>query len=190
MMHHPISNIANGDAIAKSLDEYFQIQIFGHLHKPVSDGNGCIHIHSGAFQPPKDENDKSEAYFSVYNILELDVNTKDGADNLSVQLLVEQYDTVAQSFIDMNKESKHFNLPIKRHINRWKEEAVQLNLPKDVTERTVKYTFLQLPNPKAIIDRMSHYDNGKSHNRNCIDFLNQMQAENRMTELWEEIKKK
>jgi hypothetical protein len=62
------------------------------------------------------------------------------------------------------------------------------NLPDGVSVYTVKRKFIQLKNPKAIIDRMGHYDKEKTHSRNCLDFLNQMESENRMVELWEEIK--
>ena len=75
MMHHPLSRIKKGAEIQEVLDRKFQIQIFGHLHKPASDDNNAVHILSGAFQPPAD-GDKSE-YFSVYNILELEMGDSD-----------------------------------------------------------------------------------------------------------------
>ena len=189
MMHHPTANLANGEQVASVLDASFQIQIFGHLHKPVSDSRDCIHIHSGALQPPNDEKDESVSYFSVYNILELDVINRQGKDILSVQLRVEQYDANRNAFVEMQQESKHFDLPLKKHVNRWKMDSNVNVLPATVTERTVKYKFLQLNNPKAIIDRMSSYDENKSHNKNCVDFLSQMQAEHRLAELWKEINK-
>lgn len=191
MMHHPIHNLVYGEQIASELDENFQIQIFGHLHKPVSNNNGVVHIHSGAFQPPKDKNDKSGNYFSIYNMLELDVKTEDDIDNLEVTLSVEKYDEERKCFNKMEYESKSFIIPLKKHINRWSGGTqVQPGLPKGVTERTVKYQFLQLTNPKGVMNRMRYsYDDNKSHNKNCIDFLNKMQTEQRLLELWNEIKK-
>lgn len=193
MMHHPIHNLVCGEQIKNKLDENFQIQIFGHLHKPVSDNNNAVHIHSGAFQPPKDENDKSGDYFSVYNILELDVESEDEIDNLTVRLRVEKFNEDTKEFVEMEAESKNFKLHLNKSANRW-DAANQIQqgmLPKGITERTVKYKFLQLDNPKAIMRNLNYsYDEDKSHNKNCIDFLNKMQSEQRMLELWNEIKQK
>lgn len=189
MMHHPISNLTNGIQIANVLDSFSQIQIFGHLHKPASHKNECIYIHSGALQPPKSDNDNSEEYFSVYNILELDVTTKDGENSLRVQLKVEKYDENKNSFVEMERESRDLYLPLKQHVSRWCQETEQTSLPDGITERTVKYEFLRRPDLKTIINRMSPYcyDKDKSLNVNCVNFLNQMQAEHRMAELWREL---
>lgn len=190
MMHHPVSNLVYGECISKELDENFQIQIFGHLHRPVSRENGAIHIHSGAFQPPKHEGDHSGEYFSVYNILELDVTGEGGKDILHVKLRVEKYDEELKDFREMKDETKSFDLMLNRRANRWVEEkqALPQALPEGVTERTVKYQFLQLDNPKAVMSRMRYsYDKNKSYNKNCIEFLNIIQTEQRMLELWNEI---
>lgn len=190
MMHHPTSNLAQGEQIAQVLDGLFQIQIFGHLHQPVSDGKNNIHIHSGALQPPKNENDNNEGYFSIYNILELDVKKQDGDDILRAQLRVEKYDEDKNEFVEVPQESKCFDLLLSKQRNRWCKDAKQTALPEGVSERTVRSKFLRLTNPKTVINRMSSYDDDKSFNANCIDFLNQMQAEQRMAELWSEINKK
>ncbi len=188
MMHHPISNLVFGERISRELDENFQVQIFGHLHRPVSNENGAVHIHSGAFQPPKYEGDHSSDYFSVYNILELDVASEEGKDKLHVMLRVEKYDEDLKDFREMENETKSFVLPLNKRVNRWADENIE-TLPEGVTERTIKYKFLQLGNPKAVMKRMRYsYDGNKSYNKNCIEFLNKMQAEHRMLELWNEIK--
>lgn len=193
MMHHPIHNLVCSESISSVLDETFQVQIFGHLHLPVSNINGAIHIHSGAFQPPKDEDDKPGDYFSVYNILELDITKIDGIDSLKVDLRVEKYDERCKTFKKIEEESKIFNLTLKKHMNRWRQENhVRPEIfPEGVTERTVKYRFLQLENPKAVMKEMQYsYDENKSHNKNCIEFLNSMQAKGRMLELWYVIRDK
>lgn len=195
MMHHPTSRLVCGKQIANVLDENFQIQIFGHMHKPVSNINNAIHIHSGALQPQQDEDDKSEGYFSIYNILELDVISENEITKLNVQLRVEQYDRDRDVFVEIDSESKRFTLPLKKHVNRWRKEnqpkSKPETLPEGVTERTVKYKFLQLDNPMSIMKRMRYYyDKDKSHNKNCLDFLNKVQAEQRISELWNEINQK
>ena len=158
MMHHPSSRLIDGEKIADTLNKQFQIQIFGHLHQPVSYVNEAVHIHSGALQPQNDQEDKSEGYFSVYNILEMEVISKNDEDNLNVQLRVEQYDNDRNEFVEIDEESKNFVLPLKKHKNRWpKEKSPQIQpkaLPEGVTDRTVKYKFLQLDNPRSIMRRM------------------------------------
>ena len=194
MMHHPVHNLVCSECVSRELDKNFQIQIFGHLHKPVSNDHGAVHIHSGAFQPPHDENDKSENYFSVYNILELDVVKDNENDYLKIFLKVEKYDELVKGFREMEDESKSFVLPLKKHVNRWERNIRQVQpelLPEGITERTVKYRFLQLPSPKDIMDSMGYfYDDCKSFNKNCVDFLNRMQVERRMLELWSKINMK
>lgn len=193
MMHHPINNLVYGECISSVLDDTFQVQIFGHLHQPVSNVNGAVHIHSGAFQPPKEEGDKSSDYFSVYNILELDITTIDGIDSLKVDLRVEKYDDECKTFKKIEEESKIFHLTLKRHVNRWRHGThFQPEVfPAGVTERTVKYKFLQLENPKAVMTEMHYsYDDNKSHNKNCIEFLNSVQAKGQMLELWNLIRHK
>ena len=193
MMHHPIDNLVHGEQIAKELDEKFQVQIFGHLHRPVSNANGAIHIHSGAFQPPQYEGNHSGDYFSVYNILELDVKCENGMDCLHVVLRVEKYENELKNFKEMEDETKSFVLPLTKRVNRWANDSLEAQdvLPEGVSERTVKYQFLQLYNPKAVMHRMHYaYDEHKSYNKNCIEFLNKMQTEHRMLELWNEINRK
>lgn len=192
MMHHPVSRLLRGERIARALDRNFHIQIFGHLHQPVSNEEGVVRINSGALQPPKDEYDKSEGYFSVYNILELGMSKENGLDNLNVMLRVERYDENNKEFVEIEEESKSFVLPLKKHESRWcKEKQTRVKpevFPEGVSDRTVKYKFLQIENPKAIMKRMNYsYDENKSHNMNCIDFLNKMQSEQRMLELWNTI---
>ena len=195
MMHHPTSRLACGEEIAKVLDDKFHIQIFGHLHQPASYTNEVIHIHSGALQPTSSESDSSDGYFSVYNILEMRVSNKNGVDYLNIHLGVEQFDAEAKTFKKMQDESKDFVIALQKNVNRWNKDECELQpkeaLPQDITERTIKYRFLQLDNPKEIMLQMDYsYDEEKSHNKNCILFLQKIQSEQRMLELWNVINQK
>lgn len=187
MMHHPLSRIKKGAEIQEVLDRKFQIQIFGHLHKPASDDNNAVHILSGAFQPPAD-GDKSE-YFSVYNILELE---KGESDTLNVQLYVEKYNK--DTFQHLDQESKIFKVKLKkRHPNRWltKKEGVKmktLNLPDGVTLREVRFTFLQSPKVVKIMKDFGIYDSNMSLSANSVHFLKTMEETNRLSELWKKLK--
>ena len=187
MMHHPLSRIKKGAEIQEVLDRKFQIQIFGHLHKPASDDNNAVHILSGAFQPPAD-GDKSE-YFSVYNILELEMGD---SDTLNVQLYVEKYNK--DTFEHLDQESKIFKVKLKkRHPNRWltKKEGVKmktLNLPDGVTLREVRFTFLQSPKVVKIMKDFGIYDSNKSLSANSVHFLKMMEETDRLSELWKKLK--
>ena len=187
MMHHPTSNLVNGEKIANILDQNYQIQIFGHLHKPASDTNNCFHISSGAMQPPAYEGDVAGAYFSVFNILEIDVVSLDGKDVLEANLRVQKYKDDENKFEEIKDESKVFKTMLKKHQNRWTEGQKE-ELPEGVTVRKVRYTFLQHRNPKGVMRKFSAYDSDKSFNENCIAFLKMMENQHRLSELWNEIK--
>lgn len=105
----------------KVVDKKFQIQIFGHLHKPASDSNNSVHILSGALQPPINGEEDKKWYFSVYNILELDIESKEQAlDVLKVKLQVEKYN--GQDFEHNTEDSRIFEIELmKPHINRWEQ---------------------------------------------------------------------
>lgn len=190
MMHHPLSRIKNGTEIQKVLDSKFQIQVFGHLHKPASDDNNAVHILSGAFQPPID-GDQSE-YFSVYNILELEEGGNGSKDNLNVQLYVEKYDK--ETFEHFGQESKTFKIELKkRQPNRWliKKEGEKMDtikLPDGVTLREIRFTFLQSPKAVKIMQDFGLYDSNMSLSANSVHFLKTMEETNRLSELWIKLK--
>ena len=196
MMHHPLDHILNGNEIQKVIDKKFQIQIFGHLHKPASDSNNSVHILSGALQPPINGEEDKKWYFSVYNILELDIESKEQAlDVLKVKLQVEKYN--GQDFEHNTEDSRNFEIElVKPHINRWEQPKMQKRqvvegqqLPKGVSVRKVRFAFLQNPNPIKYMKHFGKYAPEKTENENCIIFLKQMEADNRLNELWIELNK-
>lgn len=197
MMHHPTSLLLNGQDIEHKLDEKFPVQIFGHMHKPSSDNGNAIHIHSGAFQPPQEDTSGSEDYFSVFNILEitLEPQTTTRKDNLKVTLLVEKYNSKKKGFEHIEKESKVYMKELEKAENRWalpnsvlkNEEPTEL--PEGVSLRKIRVAFLQSPKPQFYIRKFSQYDTNKSMSENCADFLNKMESENRLLELWNELNK-
>lgn len=190
MMHHPLDRVKNGKEIQKILDGKFQIQIYGHLHKPASDDEGAVHILSGAFQPPADGNESE--YFSVYNILELDMQGNN-SDILNANLYVEKYDK--ETFNHLDGESKSFKVKLKRpRENRWlknnKRENMELDkLPKGITKREVRYKFLQCPKSIQIMKKYNIYDEKKSLSANSVFFLNAMEEQNKLSDLWEDLTK-
>ncbi len=194
MMHHPLEKIANGLEIGKCMDDKFHVQIYGHLHKPMSNANKSVRIQSGAFQPPLSEDDK-ECYFSVYNIVELEVNNIHQNDSLEVKLSVEKYNSDSNEFEHMNEESTTYIVPLRRQNNRWdnKEKALEKNinpLPDGISIRQVRLAFLQCDYRKNLINKYSNYQDNKSLNDNCITFLKMMEESGKLSELWEDLKNK
>lgn len=191
MMHHPLNRVKNGREIQKTLDKKFQIQIYGHLHRPASDDKGAIHILSGAFQPPT--GGKESEYFSVYNILELDVKEDINDDTLNAKLYVEKYNK--ETFEHLNEESKTFEVKLKKNReNRWlnkqKMEDMEVDkLPEGITKREVRYRFIQSPKATQIMKEFDMYDKNKSLSANSVFFLNALEEQNRFVELLEKLSK-
>ena len=190
MMHHPLDRVRNGETIQGLLDDSYQIQIFGHLHKPASDNNNAIHILSGAFQPPTEGND--ETYCSVYNILELEVETAGDKDVMKARLFVEKYN--ADTFVHLDSECKQFRIKLKRnHDNRWQndmEDKLINILPKGVSKREIRFAFLNSPISVKIMKSYGHYDDQKSNSANAVSFLNWIEGNNKLTELWDKLNEK
>lgn len=191
MMHHPLDKILNGESIAKIFDKKFHIQIFGHLHRPVSDGKTTVHIQSGALQPPIDENDKSEAYFSTYNIVELYISPET-KDVLHVKLRVEKFNKIEECFEELDSECHDFNVPLKKHNSRWEKQYVKNKkqveiFPDNVSIRQIRLSFLQYPTRRNLIQELDEYDENKSLNENCILFLKKMEDKGKLVELWNKL---
>ena len=189
MMHHPVDRVKNGIEIKDILDKNFQIQIFGHLHSPVSDSNNAIHILSGAFQPPSEDNDTD--YFSVYNILELEIATEAGEDILKTRLLVEKYNK--NTFEHLDTECKQFRVKLKKtHQNRWQnkmEEIKDDSLPLGISKRESRFAFLQSPRNVQIMKDFGRYDEQRSNSLNAVSFLNWIDENNKMSDLWNKLRK-
>jgi predicted phosphodiesterase len=192
MMHHPLDKIVDGENIAGVLDKKFQIQIFGHMHKPASNVDTSVHIQSGALQPPSEETAASQTYFSVYNIVELDIKSLK-KDVLIVKLLVEKFNEMTGKFENLNDECHTFSVSLKKHENRWNKSGSDVNsktqtLPADISVRQIRLTFLQFPSRESLIRKLGKYDDSKSFNENCIDFLKKMEEKGRLMDLWNKLK--
>lgn len=192
MMHHPLEKIALGTKISNLFDKKFHVQIYGHLHKPVSSIASSVRIQSGAFQPPKSGSQNEDGYFSVYNIVELDVKNEESKDVLVVKLLVEKFDDLSEKFEHMADESSSFRIPLKKHTNRWTssqtKEPKSEQLPKGISIRQIRLVFLQSDSREYIMKQFGEYNENKSLNQNCIDFLRKMEEECKLHVLWNKLK--
>lgn len=193
MAHHPFVFLTSQEQAKKIIDEKFKIQFYGHVHLPKSDNKTAIHIHSGALQPHEGGEDKN--FFPVYNIVEIEIKTKDEeTDILSVNLMVQKWNKDNSKFEEFEEESTTHTLQLE-HKNRWMNKTKQVNtcpnLPDGISKRDVMIKFQGHKNRKKIIERLypNFYDEKISSNSNCVRFLDSVEENNDWTKLWNEIKK-
>lgn len=187
MMHHPLTHLVDKEKIEVTLDQNFQLQIYGHLHRSAYSANNAVRIESGALQPPSDEGNNE--YFSIYNILELNVIPNDEkSDKLQVALRVQKYNENDNKFEENIENNFTHSIDLKKHINRWKQNSLApiVKLPEGITLRQIRVKFLQNKNRKALIG--ADFNDNETINENSIRFLNKMEAEGRLTELWNNMK--
>ena len=192
MMHHPLDRIAHSGSISTFMDKHFPIQIFGHLHKPVCREDDCLHIQSGALQPQTDSEGGDE-YFSVYNILDLNViSDEKGKDLLQANLSVQRYSPESEGFETLESEGHSFTTRLHRTPSRWRNDQKLLteSLPLDVSKRQIRLCFLNFHDQKSVIKRMNIYtynDNISLH-ENCFRFLETVDKQHKYATLWSLVK--
>ena len=192
MMHHPLDRIAHSGSISTFMDKHFPIQIFGHLHKPVCREDNCLHIQSGALQPQTDSEGGDE-YFSVYNILDLNViSDEKGKDLLQANLSVQRYSPESEGFETLESEGHSFTTRLHRTPSRWRNDQKLLteSLPLDVSKRQIRLCFLNFHDQKSVIKRMNIYtynDNISLH-ENCFHFLETVDKQHKYATLWSLVK--
>lgn len=192
MMHHPLDRIAHSGSISTFMDKHFPIQIFGHLHKPVCREDNCLHIQSGALQPQTDSEGGDE-YFSVYNILDLNViSDEKGKDLLQANLSVQRYSPESEGFETLESEGHSFTTRLHRTPSRWRNDQKLLteSLPLDVSKRQIRLCFLNFHDQKSVIKRMNIYtynDNISLH-ENCFRFLETVDKQHKYATLWSLVK--
>ena len=192
MMHHPLDRIAHSGSISTFMDKHFPIQIFGHLHKPVCREDNCLHIQSGALQPQTDSEGGDE-YFSVYNILDLNViSDEKGKDLLQANLSVQRYSPESEGFETLESEGHSFTTRLHRTPSRWRNDQKLLteSPPLDVSKRQIRLCFLNFHDQKSVIKRMNIYtynDNISLH-ENCFRFLETVDKQHKYATLWSLVK--
>ena len=192
MKHHPLDRIAHSGSISTFMDKHFPIQIFGHLHKPVCREDNCLHIQSGALQPQTDSEGGDE-YFSVYNILDLNViSDEKGKDLLQANLSVQRYSPESEGFETLESEGHSFTTRLHRTPSRWRNDQKLLteSLPLDVSKRQIRLCFLNFHDQKSVIKRMNIYtynDNISLH-ENCFRFLETVDKQHKYATLWSLVK--
>ncbi len=195
MLHHPLSEILDGEKIGKDIDNRFKLQLYGHVHKQSSSNEGAIKIYSGALQPPDSEDTKE--YFPVYNVIEVDVINTDGISNLRVQVFSRKWD--GTQFLEYEDESKIGDkamMTVLQHNDSWKrikdrcstKEQAHDTEPKTYTHvlpHAVKYAFLQSGREGKIITEMygDRFDKITPNRVKYLTFLKQVEIDDKMNNL-------
>ena len=194
MMHHPLDRIVHSGSISTFMDKHYPIQIFGHLHKPVCWEDKCLHIQAGALQP-QTSSEGGDEYFSVYNILELNVTSdENGKDFLQANLSVQRYRPESEGFETLDSEGHSFKTQLHRTPSRWsndnKQKSLTERLSLDVSKRQIRLRFLNFHDQKSVIKRMNIYtynDNISLH-ENCFHFLETVDNQHKYATLWSLVK--
>lgn len=198
MLHHPLTEIIDGKKIGEDLDGRFKLQFYGHVHKQSSSTDGAIKIYSGALQP---EEDRSDEYFPVYNLIEVDVVEECGKPYLNVEVFSRKWD--GAKFDDFFEETKTGDQALKVKLQQndaWKNTMERLNQThqgKDVAmvvehnPHAVKNAFLRSGREGKIIKEMygEQFDSFSSNRIKYLEFLRQVEMDGRMNELKNILKK-
>ena len=192
MLHHPMSEIIDGKKIGENIDGRFKLQLYGHVHKQSSSSDGAIKIYSGALQPEEDNNDE---YFPVYNVIEVDVVEEGGKPYLNVDVFSRKWN--GTNFEEYQEETKTGNLALKVELQQndsWKKTMERLDRNRHEPDKTVgpginphaaKNAFLHSGKEGKIIKEMygEQFDGISNNRMKYIEFLRQVEADGRMSEL-------
>ena len=201
MQHHPMSEIIDGKKIEKDIDGRFNLQLYGHVHKQSSSSDGVIKIYSGAFQPPEEENDD---YFPVYNVIEMDVVAISNEPYLRVEVYSRKWNsTKFEEYSEETKTKEKALMVSLPHHDTWAKIVKEMNEGKEYTKATdtttkdmvaphvVKHDFLNSKKEPKIIKEMygTKFDTISPNRIKYLTFLRQVEADNRINELKDILKK-
>ena len=196
MLHHPMSEIQDGNRIGKDIDSRFKLQFYGHIHKQSSSADGAVKIYSGALIP--NEAEENIEYFPVYNVIEMDVVEEGGTPSLKVEIYSRKWDGV--EFVEYTEETKTGENALKVELPRndsWKITMEKIKRSKPIsieTEReaplsphAIKHAFLNSDHTGKIIKQMygEKFDGISQSQIRNLTFLKQVEVDKRFEELHE-----
>lgn len=183
LAHHPVAFLANSEKIKKALDNRYQVQFYGHVHRTDSKvSNNAIHIFSGALQPPSNEA-IGEDYKPVFNIVDIDVRNYGDYKNIVVTLDViawngEEFckDSVRSKTLELKMKSKKIDVD---SISKSNVMQVEINI------NDLRLRFFKIPNAEDIINDMKP----GSYDSNQVDYTNRLNFWNHVSKngLWKEL---
>ena len=204
MLHHPMSEIIDGDSIEKDIDSRFQLQFYGHMHKQSSLCNNAVKIYSGALQPPEaDEMDEDNEYFPVYNIIELEVEDEGGKPCLKVDVFSRKWDGVKfDEYEEETKTGKNALRVLLPENDSWKKTMERIrngeSAPDGHDKETetvyphiVKRAFLHSGKETKIIKEMygDTFESISPNRNKYLTFLKRVEDDGRIKELNDILKR-
>ena len=204
MLHHPMSEIINGDRIEKDIDGRFQLQFYGHMHKQSSLCNNAVKIYSGALQPPEaDEMDEDNEYFPVYNIIELEVEDEGGKPCLRVDVFSRKWDGVKfDEYEEETKTGKDALRVLLPENDSWKKTMEKIKIgelapdshdkeTETVYPHVVKRAFLRSGKEAKIIKEMygDAFESISPNRNKYLTFLKRVEDDGRIKELNDILKR-
>ena len=69
------------------------------------------------------------------------------------------------------------------------EEIKDDNLPLGISKREIRFAFLQSPRNVQIMKDFGRYDEQRSNSLNAVSFLNWIDENNKMSDLWNKLRK-
>ena len=194
MLHHPMSEIQDGNRIGKDIDSRFKLQFYGHIHKQSSSAEGAIKIYSGALMPNEDE--ENIEYFPVYNVIEIDVVEEGNTPSLKVEVFSRKWDGV--KFVEYPEETKTGENALKvdlprndswkktmEKIKRGKPTIIETEIAEHLSPHAIKHAFLNSDHTGKIIKQMygKKFDGISQSQIRNLTFLKQVEDDNRFDEL-------
>lgn len=176
MGHHPLPFLISREDVQDYLDSHYHIQLFGHVHVQNIEGENCVRVQSGAFDPPKDKN--TNKYLPVYNIIEL-------CQKDPTHVLVKGNSQIwdKNKFVENDKGCFEKEITIERNVNKWKTSKME---KQEIDERSVKFKFMRLDDRTSYFDKIpgvSFTPNADTDYDNCIDFLSVLEKLGKLAEL-------
>lgn len=181
MGHHPIPFLASDEEVQEYLDNHYHIQVFGHVHIQNIEGENCVRVQSGAFNPPKDR--KTNKYLPVYNIIE--VEQKDSS-HVTVKGTSQIWDK--SKFVENEHGCFVKVITIERNVNKWSKPKME---NQEIDARSVKFKFMRLDDRTSYFDKIlgvSFTPHAGTEYDNCIEFLSVLEKMGKLAELNELMK--
>ena len=69
------------------------------------------------------------------------------------------------------------------------EEVKENNLPQGISKREIRFAFLRSPQNVQIMKSFGQYDEQRSNSANAVSFLNWIDDNNKMIDLWNKLHK-
>lgn len=152
VMHHPLEFVKDTEKVEQEIDDLYQIQFYGHIHKQTIINNGVLKIYSGAIMPPKKEEKGEDGYEPVFNLIEF--NDGDGVVSVTVKPYKWEWKCKDDGVFNAQDVAGPYDLTVDSANAKAAEQNKALKMPKGETPRSVEVDFLRSGRTDEIITQM------------------------------------